>query len=80
MNNLNIDLFGISDFITTTDLDRIYLVGAGGNRLKKLPASVDYGENGVDTYRYTMEGEYISKIEIDEDGEPLTILEIFYED
>ena len=79
-NNLNIDLFGISDFITTTDLDRIYLVGAGGNRLKKLPASVDYGENGVDTYRYTMEGEYISKIEIDEDGEPLTILEIFYED
>lgn len=80
MNNLNIDLFGISDFITTTDLDRIYLVGAGGNRLKKLPASVDYGENGVDTYRYTMEGEYISKIEINENGEPLTVLEIFYED
>ena len=79
-NNLNIDLFGISDFITTTDLDRIYLVGAGGNRLKKLPSTIDYGENGIDTYRYTMEGEYISKIEIDEDGEPLTILEIFYED
>ena len=79
-NNLNIDLFGISDFITTTDLDRIYLVGAGGNRLKKLPSTVDYGENGVDTYRYTLEGEYISKIEIDEDGEPLTILEIFYAD
>ena len=79
-NNLNIDLFGISDFITTTDLDRIYLVGAGGNRLKKLPSTVDYGEDGIDTYRYTMEGEYISKIEIDEDGEPLTILEIFYED
>ena len=79
-NNLNIDLFGISDFITTTDLDRIYLVGAGGNRLKKLPSTVDYGEDGIDTYRYTMEGEYISKIEIDEDGEPLTILEIFYAD
>lgn len=78
-NNLNIDLFGISDFITTTDLDRIYLVGAGGNRLKKLPSTIDYGENGIDTYRYTTEGEYISKIEIDEDGEPLTILEIFYE-
>lgn len=79
-NNLNIDLFGISDFITTTDLDRIYLVGAGGNRLKKLPSTIDYGENGIDTYRYTMEGEYISKIEIDENGEPLTILEIFYAD
>lgn len=79
-NNLNIDLYGISDFITSTDLDRIYLVGAGGNRLKKLPSTVDYGENGIDTYRYTMEGEYISKIEIDEDGEPLTILEIFYAD
>ena len=79
-NNLNIDLYGISDFITTTDLDRIYLVGAGGNRLKKLPASVDYGENGIDTYRYSMKGEYISKIEIEEDGELLTILEIFYED
>lgn len=80
MNNLNIDLFGISDFITTTDLDRIYLVGAGGNRLKKLPVQIDYGENRVDTYRYTMEGEYISKIEINENGEPLTVLEIFYED
>ena len=79
-NNLNIDLFGISDFITTTDLDRIYLVGAGGNRLKKLPSTIDYGENGIDTYRYTMEGEDISKIEIDEDGEPLTILEIVYAD
>lgn len=79
-NNLNIDLFGIRDFITTTDLDRIYLIGAGGNRLKQLPAQINYGEDIVDTYRYTMAGEYISKIEIDENGEPLTILEIFYED
>ena len=47
---------------------------------KNSPSTVDYGEDGIDTYRYTMEGEYISKIEIDEDGEPLTILEIFYED
>ena len=46
MKNLNIDLFRISDFITTTQLDRLYLVGAGGKPLKKLPASGDYRGNG----------------------------------
>lgn len=79
-NNLNIDLYGISDFITSTDLDRIYLVGAGGKRLQRLPARIDYGENGTDVYRYTTDGDYISKIEIDEDGAPLVTLEIFYEE
>ena len=79
-NNLNIDLYGISDFITSTDLDRIYLVGAGGKRLQRLPARIDYGENGTDVYRYTTDGDYISRIEIDEDGEPLVTLEIFYEE
>lgn len=79
-NNLNIDLYGLNDFNSATDLDRIYLVGAGGTRLQSLPTRIESSEDGTETYRYTMEGEYISKIEIDEEGEPVTILEFFYEE
>ena len=44
------------------------------------PLRIDYGEDGAETYRYEMEGDYISQIEIsDEDGELNTRLEIFYE-
>lgn len=80
LNNLNIDLFGISEFLSEGDFDRIYLFGVGGNRLRTLPLRIDYGEDGAETYRYEMEGDYISQIEIsDEDGELNTRLEIFYE-
>ena len=37
LNNLNIDLFGISEFFSEGDFDRIYLFGVGGNRLRTLP-------------------------------------------
>ena len=77
LNNLNIDLFGMSDFIDETDLDRIYLFGAGGNRFKTLPVKIDYGEDGVTTYRYEMDGEYISRIDKFQENELTSILEIF---
>lgn len=80
LNNLNIDLFGMSDFIDETDLDRIYLFGAGGNRFKTLPVKIDYGEDGVTTYRYEMDGEYISRIDKFQENELTSILEIFYEE
>lgn len=44
LNNLNIDLFGISEFLSEGDFDRIYLFGVGGNRLRTLPLRIDYGE------------------------------------
>ena len=80
LNNLNIDLFGMSDFIDETDLDRIYLFGAGGNRFKTLPVKIDYGEDGVTTYRYEMDGEYIYRIDKFQENELTSILEIFYEE
>lgn len=79
-NNLNIDLFGLSDFNASTDLDKNFLVGAGGTRLLSLPSRIESSEGDTETYRYTMDGEYLSKIEIDEEGEPVTILELFYEE
>lgn len=79
-NNLNIDLFGVDEFTNENPFNHIYLFGAGGCRFRTLPLRIDYGEDGAETYRYEMEGDYISKIEIsDEDGELNTRLEIFYE-
>ena len=80
LNNLNIDLFGISDFIDHADFDKIYLYGVGGKRLRTLPIKIDYGDDGISTYRYEMDGKYISQIEkYDEDGELSERLEFFYD-
>lgn len=80
LNNLNIDLFGISDFIDHADFDNVYLYGAGGKRLRTLPIKIDYGDDGISTYRYEMDGKYISQIEkYDEDGELSERLEFFYD-
>ena len=80
LNNLNIDLFGMSDFIDHADFDKVYLYGTGGKRLKTLPVKIDYGDDGVSTYRYKMDGKYISQIEkCDEDGELSGRLEFFYD-
>ena len=80
LNNLNVDLFGVDELTNENPFNHIYLFGVGGNRLRTLPLRIDYGEDGAETYRYEMESDYISQIEIsDEDGELNTRLEIFYE-
>ena len=87
-NNLNLDLYGIEAF-EAWDLDVCSLLGIAGNRFRTLPSKISLKENGRETasttYRYTMDGDYISRIDIrheekDEDWVDSSILEIFYEE
>lgn len=87
-NNLNIDLFGLYDFLLgSEDLSMNCLLGINGERFRTLPTKViSKNEDGTGTsiYRYTMNGEYISKIELYEEwkGKQKLInrLEFFYEE
>ena len=87
-NNLNIDLFGLYDFLLGSgDLYMNCLLGINGERFRTLPTKViSKNEDGTGTsiYRYTMNGEYISKIELYEEwkGKQKLInrLEFFYEE
>lgn len=67
-NNLNIDLFGLDDFLlANNDHFMNCLLGINGERFRTLPTKITCkDDDGTQTYiyRYTMDGEYISKIEI----------------
>lgn len=80
LNNLNIDLFGIISF-NNDGSHMLYRFGVGGCRLRTLPVKV-IDDGYTVCYRYTMDGDYISKIEeFDEEEEGTTLsLEIFYEE
>lgn len=87
-NNLNIDLYGI-DCIADWELYANCLLGINGPRLQHLPKKISLKENGRETaattYRYTTDGEYISRIDIHheeiEDGEEYShSLEFVYEE
>lgn len=88
LNNLNLDLFGTSvlydgdaDFYTNC------LFNINGKRFRTLPIRVIIQEDGdsyISTYRYTTQGDYLSRIDIyndDRGRQELTCtLEIFYEE
>lgn len=79
-NNLNIDLFGVDEFTFEHMFNHIYLFGAGGCRLRSLPSRIDEKDGDTEIFRYEMDGEYISKIEISDADDCLTtLLEFFYE-
>lgn len=87
-NNLNIDLFGLHDFLLgSEDLSMNCLLGINGERFRTLPTKVtgkDFDGTFTNIYRYTMNGEYISTIELYEErkGKQKLInrLEFFYEE
>ncbi|MDE5963631.1 MAG: hypothetical protein K2G58_06385 [Alistipes sp.] len=86
LNNLNIDLFGLSEFTFYEVASGVRLYGIGGERVRTLPVRTDCrwlqqsDAPEYRTYSYRMEGEYISHIEIrNECGERIH-LDFFYEE
>ena len=86
-NNLNIDLFGLSEFTFYEVCSPIRLYGVGGRRVRTLPRRIvcrwltQPDEIEFRTYDYRMDGDYISEVEIrDTNGERIIRLEFFYEE
>ena len=89
LNNLNIDLFPFITYITfsTESVTEPFLLDIAGKRSQHLPSSIKYTsedeEEGTEVsvykFSYKMEGDYISEIIIDDEGDIITF-KIFYED
>lgn len=86
LNNLNIDLFGLSEFVCCGNYAPVLLYGIGGRRVRTLPVKIvcrwtgSADEPEYRTYAYEMAGEYIAAVEIcDERGERMR-LEFHYEE
>lgn len=86
---MNIDLFPFITYITfsTESVTEPFLLDIAGKRSQHLPSSIKYTgeseEEGKDEseykFSYKMEGDYISEIIIDNEGDIITF-KIFYED
>lgn len=75
LNNLNIDLFGLDEFLFYGNCSSVLLYGIGGRRVHTLPAKIVYrwtestDEPEYRTYEYEMAGEYIAAVVVcDERG------------
>lgn len=87
-NNLNIDLFGLYEFLLKSDdLSMTCLLGINGERFRALPTKItgkDFDGAFTYIYRYTRNGEYISKVELYEERKGKQKLmyrwEFFYEE
>lgn len=89
LNNLNLDLFALDVQVDEEcEFDLALLLGAGGNRFRRLPTSCTckvYEDGRLDdsytiSMAYVMEGAYIKKIRFSTDGEVDYEWELFYEE
>ncbi len=84
-NNLNIDLFGLDEFLFYGNFSSVLLYGIGGRRVHTLPAKIVYRwMESTDapeyrTYEYEMAGEYIAAVEVCDERGGWTRLDFSYE-
>ncbi len=85
LNNLNIDLFGLDEFLFYGNFSSVLLYGIGGRRVHTLPAKIVYRwMESTDapeyrTYEYEMAGEYIAAVEVCDERGGWTRLDFSYE-